>query len=430
VNGVYKSLKGKVQDTLQMGKTSAEPLAREQLGDEAGLSQQFDDLEKAVSGGLVKLKEALKGTEAKRAEETRQARQVTGELKATIATLEAKLRDMDETIRKKDSSRQQIEETLKARVQELLNDTKGKDEGLAARAKEMNELKARLEAKTKEAGELAAACDKAKLEAATHAKQAQDLAVASRTQIEALQSQLKDRDALARRKDAVVRELEEKLASQKAEYEKLTIQHQELLAGRDATISDLKSQLRLLTKGIGEMSSFFKQAQAFTVVERSEPGAIPGGRGSFAANDKPSSGTREAAPQPTQARNGAATNTGSVAREPVAEQQAAAAKPQAGAPEINKTIKQTSGAPLRDDEVLSPEVLERVAEELAEVAGVMAPLANLILREHVESLGETMERFPKARVPDLLDSVANELLDEKRQAVFRKRLAQNVRIDV
>jgi hypothetical protein len=44
-------------------------------------------------------------------------------------------------------------------------------------------------------------------------------------------------------------------------------------------------------------------------------------------------------------------------------------------------------------------------------------------------LGETTERFPKASVPDLLDSVSRELLYEKRQVVFRTRLAQNVRID-
>jgi hypothetical protein len=42
---------------------------------------------------------------------------------------------------------------------------------------------------------------------------------------------------------------------------------EELLAGRDAEISDLKSQLKLLTKGIEEMSSFFKQTQALATVE-------------------------------------------------------------------------------------------------------------------------------------------------------------------
>ena len=47
------------------------------------------------------------------------------------------------------------------------------------------------------------------------------------------------------------------------DLDNLAKNRQELLAGRDALINDLKSQLKLLTKGIGEMSSFFKQAQAF-----------------------------------------------------------------------------------------------------------------------------------------------------------------------
>jgi hypothetical protein len=115
--------------------------------------------------------------------------------------------------------------------------------------------------------------------------------------------------------------------------------------------------------------------------------------------------------------------------EPVV-RQAPAAHP-VKAPEESKAASKRAprSTPLRDDEVLSPDLIERIAEELAEAAGVMAPLAILIVREHTEALGETMERFPKARVPDLLDSVSRELLDEKRQVVFRKRLAQNVRID-
>jgi hypothetical protein len=86
------------------------------------------------------------------------------------------------------------------------------------------------------------------------------------------------------------------------------------------------------------------------------------------------------------------------------------------------TAASTGAAP----EILPPEIFERMSGELAEVAGVMSPLATLIVREHVEGLGESVQKFPKTRFSELLDSLSKELLDEKRQIDFRKRLGQSI----
>jgi hypothetical protein len=51
-------------------------------------------------------------------------------------------------------------------------------------------------------------------------------------------------------------------------------------------------------------------------------------------------------------------------------------------------------------------------------------MAPLIVRDHVKSLGETMEQFPKARVRELLETVSSEILDEKVKTGFRERIAQ------
>jgi hypothetical protein len=426
MNGVYKSLKGKVQDTLHVGKAGSDTAAVDDADGATNLSRGIEELEQVLCGGLGKLREAVRRTEAKRAEEEVRAQRVIGELKANIATLEAKLRDTEQTIRKKDSSRQQIEETLKARVQELLDELKKKEEPAAARAKEINDLRAKLEAERKRSSELEAGCEKARAEAAANAKRADEAVVASRARIETVEAQLRERDEVTRRKEALIRDLEQRLTAKSEEFEKLVKQQQTVLAGRDAIISDLKSQLRLLTKGIGEMSSFFKQAQAFTVIERAENGA--GSKPAGSAERRPSAAPLAEAAVAAE-RNGAPLKTEATAREPVA-RQVSAAHPVKAAEESKAAPKRAPrSTPLTDDEVLSPDVIERISEELAEAAGVMAPLAILIVREHVEALGETTERFPKASVPDLLDSVSRELLDEKRQVVFRKRLAQNVRID-
>jgi hypothetical protein len=456
MNGVYKSLKGKVQETFQISKADATPVPRDKSDSDLNLSEEMESLERALSERVGKLKAAVKQGEATRAAAAREAGRVIGNLKGTIAALDAKLKETEETIRKKDSSRQQIEETLKARIQELLNDVKKKEEALATQAKEVNDLRSSFEAKLKRFGELESANEKAKQEAASHAKRADDLAAVSRVKIDTLESQLKERDELARQKELIIKELEQKLAAKIQDFESLAKSKQDLLAGRDAVISDLKSQLKLLTKGIGEMSSFFKQAQAFAVLERQD---VSPGASNAAVNDReekpsrPFNGTKvaplgeqrpaairsngvtgnpflqEDMPAAVQSSNGKVT--------PAAQQEKPAA---ADSNERKNVLAEEKPAPVqanakvtavhagRAPEILSPEVFDRIAGELSEVAGVMSPLAILIVRNHVEALGESIEKFPSTRLPELLGSVSRELLDEKRQIVFRKRLADNTQI--
>jgi len=79
-------------------------------------------------------------------------------------------------------------------------------------------------------------------------------------------------------------------------------------------------------------------------------------------------------------------------------------------------------------EILSPDIFGRITGEFAEVTGVMSPLALLIVRQHVAALGESMEKFPKTRLPELLERLVTEISDEKRQVDFRARVAQNAQI--
>jgi hypothetical protein len=58
----------------------------------------------------------------------------------------------------------------------------------------------------------------------------------------------------------------------------------------------------------------------------------------------------------------------------------------------------------------------------------MSPLSLLIVRQHVAALGESMEKFPKTRLPELLERLVTEISDKKRQVEFRARVAQNAQI--
>src|SRR5213593_4817503 len=263
---VYNSLKLKIQDTLQWGKINSMPLARVKSTNALNLNHEMEGLEKLVADRIGKLKAAVKAGEAM-VEEAGQAEQLAGNLKADVAALEAKLKEMEETIRRKDFSRQKMEETLTAKIKNLQNDLKKKDETLATRGNEINDYQSKVDDNVKQIDELELANRKTQEEAASHAKRAEDLAESFQAKITALESQLKEKEQLTRQKDSTIKELEQKLVATVQQFESMVKDKQELWRRRDAEINDLKSQLKRLTQGIGEMSSFFRQAEALAGIE-------------------------------------------------------------------------------------------------------------------------------------------------------------------
>ncbi|HEX2228043.1 MAG TPA: hypothetical protein VHM64_12960, partial [Candidatus Binatia bacterium] len=157
MNGVYRSLKLKMKDTLHKGKASPVPESPAEVSCDLKLHEEMEKLERVVIEGFTKLKEAVTQGEASVAGEARQAEQVIGTLTANLAELDSKLKEAEEVVRQKESSRQQIEETLKAKIQDLQNDLKGKEHQLALQAQEINDLRSSSAAKEKQVSELEAA---------------------------------------------------------------------------------------------------------------------------------------------------------------------------------------------------------------------------------------------------------------------------------
>lgn len=73
-------------------------------------------------------------------------------------------------------------------------------------------------------------------------------------------------------------------------------------------------------------------------------------------------------------------------------------------------------------EFLSAEGSRQIIFELAEALNVMEKLSSLLLRRHVKALGESLDKFPVKRLPELLNLLASEIPDERRRADFRERL--------
>ena len=194
----------------------------------------------------------------------------------------------------------------------------------------------------------------------------------------ALEAKLREAEESARGKDSIIQGLEQNVNTRIQDLEDQLRTKEKLLVARSREVIDLKAQLEHLRNGIKEMSAFFKQSQVLAALE---------GQDSSAVSAKGEAPTADEKPVGSQVKG-----------------QPAAATP------IDPT-----------EENASPEFFKQLTLELTQTIGPMAPM---IVRDHVKALGETMEKFPKARVGELLETVSAEILDEKVKTGFRERLAQ------
>ena len=384
MNQVYKSLKWRVQDTLQRGKPTSTPLPVES-NSILSLNDEMGRLEASVTERIVSLKAAVEKSEARRADEARGAEQLAGSLKQRITELEEKLAAAETSAQSRELALRKTEESLTGKINDLQNDLTKTEQELAARNKAIDNLEFNRNTQAQQIRDLEAAMAQARQETAGHLARAEHLAEASRLRIVALESRLGETEELVRRRDSMIQELEEQLAGKIRAFDSLGKEKQELLVGRDAVITDLRSQLQALTAGLGEISSIFRKAEVLA--------------GITAKND----GTAKA----NEPANGELENQAVVDAD------------------------ETRDARILPDmatEIAAPELLQFISGEFAEVAGLIRPLATIFVRERAAALGESMEQFPRARLSELLESLAEEIPDEPRQIQFRERVAQNRRL--
>src|SRR5436309_10334707 len=369
---VYDSLKG----TLQRSMANSMAVARVKGSDASSLDNEMEQLEKTVVDRLARLRAAVKEGEAVVAGESQHAEQVIESLRTEIAAQEAQLN----AARGKELASQKMEQTLNVKIRELQSDVKKKEEALESRAKEINDLKSQIDVLAKQITQLEKAIQQAKAETGSEAKRVQQLAENSSAKIATLEAELRDREEIVRAKESTLKGLEQNLTAKIQDLESQVKNKEKLLADQDRRVNDLNSQLETLTNGIKGMSSFFKQAEALTVVEA---------QGISPVAPTEQSKRREEKPATSQFTGPAVTS--------------------------NAT----------DDarEVVPANFFDRMTHELAEILG---PFSSVIIRDHVRALGESIEKFPKTRVTELVKSLSKEITDEKLKIGFRKRIAEKL----
>jgi hypothetical protein len=191
-----------------------------------------------------------------------------------------------------------------------------------------------------------------------------------------LEDKLRQTEEIVRGKDLTIKVLEQELTGKIQDLESQVRSKETLLVDRDKQIDDLNSQLQVLTKGIKAMSSIFRQAEALATLETQDIGTVL---------------------QYGQANNEQEnTNTSQV--------------------KGSQVMSNKADTP---QETLSPDFFDRVTDQLTQVIG---PMASMILRDHVKALGESMEKFPKTRVTELLKTLSEEMEDQNVKNSFCERL--------
>jgi len=194
------------------------------------------------------------------------------------------------------------------------------------------------------------------------------------TKIAAFEAQIKEIKEIIRGKEALVQTLEQKLAAEVKNFENQLSDKEQLLAARDAEINDLKSTLQALTGKIQERSSFLKQTEALAIVAAQTGGTLDA---SEPMKEKP-------ADSPFKIKVAPFTSN-----------------------EHTNATRQT----------VSPDFFDLMSQELAVITG---PQATMMVRQHVAALGESMEKFPKSRLAELLDILSEEIVNEPLRISFRK----------
>jgi chromosome segregation ATPase len=379
MGNVYQSVRGVVQGTLHRRKPDIMVSARAK-GNDGSLNDAMEELEKIFVDGIGRLKAAVSDHQAGVASEAHHAEQVIEGLKANITALEAKLRETEDTVHRKDVASQKMEASLSTEIRDLQSAVKEKEGALESRGSEVNDLKSKIDLLVKQLTQLELAIQQAKGEAATHAERADYLTESSKAKIHTLEAQLRQAEQIVRAKDWTIKELDQNLTAKIQNLESEMTNKDKLLADRDRQVTDLNSELKRLTNVIKEMPSFFRQAEALDT-QAQDIGAVVADKQLQTGEEKPATSQFE---------------------------------------DVGVTSNVTDAAL----QTVSRDAFERMIGEFGELINVIKPLASVIVRDHVAALGESIEKFPKPRLAELRHNLSQEIPNENLKTGFRERLGK------
>jgi len=459
---VIQTVRGVVQGTLNRRKPHLMVSARVKDND-GSLNDAIQEFEKIFVDRIGRLKAAVSDDQAVVASETQHAEQVIEGLKANITVLEARLRDTEDTVHRKDLASQKMEESLRTEIGDLQSIVKKNEEALESRESEVNVLKSKIDVVTVQVSHLELAIEHAKADAASEAQRAEQVVDGFKTNITALEARLRETEDTIHQKDVASQKLEENLSAEIRDLQSVVKKKEEALESRESEVSDLKSKLDVMVDQVThlELANGHAKEVASSKAQHAEQ-VIDGLKMKIATLQAQLSQTEQIVgglvadrrflhaestiKELDQDRNRQAVDLNTDLEphgngikhseaEAMTDTQAQAIgtlveREQSKTGEEKSTAFQVQAAavmPIATEaapETVSPYAFDRMIAEFSELSNVMGSIASLIIRDHVRALGESMQEFPQARLTELLESLGKGISDDKLKADFCERFGK------
>jgi predicted nucleic acid-binding Zn-ribbon protein len=450
VGKVYQSVRGVVQGTLHRRKSDIMVSVRPK-GNDGSLNDAIQELEKIFVDGIGRLKAAVIDDQAAVASEAQHAEQVIESLKVNITVLDAKLKETEDTLQRKDIAGQKMEASLSNEIRDLQSVVKKKEEALESRDSEVNDLKSKVNVLTEQVTRLELAIQQAKAEAASEVQHAEQVIAGLKVNITVLEANLKETEDTVHKKDIANQKLEESLSGEIRDLQSVVKKKEEALESRDSEVNDLKSNKDVLAEQVTRLELAIQQAKGETAGEAQHAEQVIAGlkakiatleaqltqtEQNVGGTDGTSKGLDQDRDRQVIDLNAELKPQTNGTKEMSAESLADIQAQDIGtliAPEQLKTSEekpatshfQASGVTsivipaIR--ETVSQDTFDRMIAEFSELTNVIGSIAALIVRDHVRTLGESMKEFPQTRLTELVESLSGQISDDKLKVDFRKR---------
>src|SRR5262245_27456963 len=163
---------------------------------------------------ITRLELAIQQAKEEAANKAQHAEQIIEGLKAKIATLEAKLRETEDALHRKDVANQKMEESLSTEIQDVQSAEQQKEKDLKSRDSEVNDLKSNRHVRAKHITYTTLVRYQAKEEAANKAQHAEQIIEGLKAKIATLEAKLRETEDALHRKDVANQKMEESLSTE------------------------------------------------------------------------------------------------------------------------------------------------------------------------------------------------------------------------
>jgi DNA repair exonuclease SbcCD ATPase subunit len=427
---VYQLVREVVQGTLSRTTPDA-TISHRSMANEDSLSDAVEELDKLFVDGIRRLKSAVSDNRTVALGKIKHAEQVIDDLKTNIIGLEARVRETEDTLHNQNVAGQKMEDSLKMQIDDLERVLKEKEEALQSRIYEVNDLTSKIDAMADQVTHLVLVSEQARREAANKVQEAERIIEDLKANVTGLETRVKEAEDTVERKDAALQNLGNNLTAEIRDLQSVVTKKDQALESREAEVNDLRSKLEVMAEQVSQSELAVGKVKGVAASKIQEAEQVIEGLKSniivleakvkaklSQAEQNDVDSTDASIKKLDQDRNESAIDLD--AHSQLQRNETTANMAQAFA-----TLQARATARITDvaRETVPPEAFVRIVAEFSRFANVIENVASLIIRDHVRTLGESMEEFPQKRLSELIESLSNEISHNKLKADFRELFA-------